>query len=91
MPRLALYFLGAPRLELDGVAVSLSYSQAVAFLAYLSLTRQPYTRQALAALLWPDYEPASAQPGCVQKARSSTRCHPPAAPPPRPRSTSRLR
>lgn len=61
MPRLALYFLGAPRLELDGVAVSLSYSKAVAFLAYLSLTRQPCTRQALAALLWPDYDPASAR------------------------------
>jgi len=61
MSRLALYFLGPPRLELDGVAVSLSYSKAVALLAYLSLARQPYTRQTLAALLWPDYDPASAR------------------------------
>jgi hypothetical protein len=51
MPRLALHFLGTPRLELDGAAISLSHSKAVAFLAYLSLTHQPHTRQALSITL----------------------------------------
>ncbi|MCB0156179.1 MAG: AAA family ATPase, partial [Anaerolineae bacterium] len=61
MSRLALYFFGTPRIELDGVPVSLSHNKAVAFLAYLSLTRQHHTRLALAALLWPDYDPANAR------------------------------
>ena len=60
MSRLALYFLGAPRLELDGEVISLSHHKAVALLAYLGVTRQQHTRQALAALLWPDYNSARA-------------------------------
>ena len=60
-PRLALYFLGAPRLELAGEPVSLSHHKALALLAYLAVTRQPHTRQALATLLWPDYEPGAAR------------------------------
>ncbi len=59
MSQLALYFFGAPRLELDGEAVLLSHHKALALLAYLAVTRQRHTRQALAALLWPDYEPAA--------------------------------
>lgn len=61
MSRLALYLLGAPRIELDGEAVSLSHHKALALLAYLSVTRQPHTRQALAALFWPDYDSANAR------------------------------
>ena len=38
MSRLALYFLGAPRLELDGEVISLSHHKAVALLAYLGVT-----------------------------------------------------
>lgn len=61
MPRLALYFLGAPRIELDGEPVSLSHHKALALLAYLAVTGQPHTRHTLAALLWPDHEPAAAR------------------------------
>lgn len=61
MPRLALYLFGTPRIELDSVPISLSHNKAVAFLAYLSLTRQHHTRLALAALLWPDHDPANAR------------------------------
>lgn len=61
MPRLALYFLGAPRIELDGEPVSLSHHKALALLAYLAVTGQPHTRHTLAALLWPDHEPTAAR------------------------------
>lgn len=61
MSWLALYFLGAPRIELDGELISLSYHKAMALLAYLAATRQPHTRQALAALLWPEYDPVAAR------------------------------
>jgi len=63
MSRLKLYFLGTPRLERDGEAISLSHHKALALLAYLAVTRQPHTRQALAALLWPEYGPATARAG----------------------------
>jgi len=51
MPKLALYLLGPPRVELDGQAVPLGRRKAVALLAYLALTRQPHSRDALATLL----------------------------------------
>ncbi len=55
MAQLAIYFFGAPRIERDGVPVPVDTRKAVALLAYLVLTRQPQTRDTLAALLWPDY------------------------------------
>ena len=61
MSRLKLYFLGTPRIEREGEAISLSHHKALALLAYLAVTRQPHTRQALAALLWPEYDPATAR------------------------------
>ncbi|MCB9078872.1 MAG: AAA family ATPase [Anaerolineaceae bacterium] len=61
MSRLALYFLGTPRIERDDEIISLSHHKALALLAYLAVTRQRHTRQALAALLWPDYDPADAR------------------------------
>ncbi len=61
MTQLALYFLGAPRLELDGKAVFLSHHKATALLAYLAVTGQRHTRPALAALLWPGHDAVSAR------------------------------
>lgn len=61
MTQLALHFLGAPRLELGGKAVSLSHHKATALLAYLAVTGQRHTRAALAALLWPDHDAAGAR------------------------------
>ena len=60
MSQLALYVLGTPRIELDGEVILLSHHKALALLAYLAVTGQPHTRQALAALFWPDYDPATA-------------------------------
>lgn len=61
MSQLALHFLGAPRIERDGRPVAIGYNKAVALLVYLAVTQQYHTREALATLLWPDYDPAGAR------------------------------
>ncbi len=60
MVGLKLGFLGSPVVERDGVAVSFDTRKAVALLAYLAVTQQPQRREALATLLWPEYEQANA-------------------------------
>ncbi len=54
--RTALFLLGPPRIERDGAPVDVDTRKAVALVAYLAVTRQRPRRDALAALLWPDYE-----------------------------------
>ena len=54
MPRLALYLLGAPRIELDSESMHIGRTKAVALLAYLAVTGTPHSREALATLLWPE-------------------------------------
>jgi predicted ATPase/DNA-binding SARP family transcriptional activator len=61
MPRLALRFLRPPLIELDGRPVQLGRHKAVALLAYLALSRQPHTRDALATLLWPELDQSRAR------------------------------
>src|SRR5215472_6297649 len=61
MPSLALYLLGSPRIERDGVAVLVDTRKATALLAYLVVTGQPQGRDTLAALLWPEYDQAHAR------------------------------
>lgn len=56
MSRLALYLFGPPRIERDGLLVTTDTRKAVALMAYLATTRQPHSRDTLAALLWPDYD-----------------------------------
>jgi predicted ATPase/DNA-binding SARP family transcriptional activator/Flp pilus assembly protein TadD len=69
---LALYLFGAPRIEREGAPVEVGRRKALALLAYLAATRQSHTRETLAALLWPEYEPASAK-GEVRRALSAIR------------------
>ncbi len=61
MTRLALFLLGSPRIERDGSIVAVDTRKAVALLAYLVVTRQRYGRDALAGLLWPDYDESHAR------------------------------
>jgi predicted ATPase/DNA-binding SARP family transcriptional activator len=61
MPRLSLRLLGPPLVELDGQPVQLGRHKAVALLAYLALTRQPHSRDALATLLWPELDQSGAR------------------------------
>ena len=61
MSELALYLLGPPRIERDGTALNVDTRKATALIAYLAVTRQPQSRDALAALLWPEYDQAHAR------------------------------
>lgn len=53
---LRLRFLGPPEVALNGVPVEFDTSKATALIAYLAVTGQAHRREALAALLYPDYD-----------------------------------
>jgi predicted ATPase/DNA-binding SARP family transcriptional activator len=55
-----LRLLGRPGFERDGVPVDLGRHKTIALLAYLAVTGQAHRREALATLLWPDYDQARA-------------------------------
>lgn len=57
--RVALF--GAPRLERDGKPIEISTRKAIALLAFLVLTPNRTSREALAALLWSEYDHAHAR------------------------------
>jgi DNA-binding SARP family transcriptional activator len=59
-PRLALHFLGPPKLELDTAPVTVDLRKTLALLAYLAVNRREHHRDHISALLWPDYEQAKA-------------------------------
>jgi DNA-binding SARP family transcriptional activator len=61
MSRLAQNLLGPPRIELDGEPAQISRRKVLALLAYLASTRQPHSRDALATLLWPEYDQSGAR------------------------------
>ena len=54
MSGLALYLLGAPRIERDSVTVKLDRRKALALLAYLAVTGESHRRDFLVSLLWPE-------------------------------------
>jgi predicted ATPase/DNA-binding SARP family transcriptional activator len=55
------YLFGAPRLSKDDRPVALRRTRALALLIYLVVTGQPHERDALLALLWPEFDNASAR------------------------------
>ena len=57
---LRLLWLGHPQVEENGQPVRFEMRKAVALLAYLSLERREHGREALATLLWPDYDQSHA-------------------------------
>jgi predicted ATPase/DNA-binding SARP family transcriptional activator len=59
--RTKILLLGAPRIERDGVPVEVDTRKAVALAAYLAVTRRGHTRDALAGLLWPEYNQGRAR------------------------------
>jgi predicted ATPase/DNA-binding SARP family transcriptional activator len=54
MAQLKLLILGQPRLERDEAPIELNLRKALALLVYLAVSRQPHSRDALAAMLWPE-------------------------------------
>ena len=57
---LRLFLFGVPRCERDGETISIQRRKTLALLAYLAVTGQPHSRDALATLLWPEHDPSSA-------------------------------
>lgn len=55
MTRSELRLLGSPRIERGGAPLEVDTRKALALVAYLAVTGQPQTRDALAGLLWPEY------------------------------------
>jgi DNA-binding SARP family transcriptional activator len=58
---LHLHLLGPPHIEIDGQPVVPDTRKATALLAYLAVTGQRHSRDALAALLYPDYDQSRAR------------------------------
>ncbi len=54
--RLALYLLGPPRIECDGVPIQVDTRKAIALLVYIAVTGESHRRSSLVNLLWPEYD-----------------------------------
>jgi predicted ATPase/DNA-binding SARP family transcriptional activator len=61
VPRTTVLLLGAPRIEHDGEPIEVDTRKAIALVAYLAVTRQRHARDALAGLLWPEYNQTRAR------------------------------
>ena len=61
MPSLKLFLLGPPRLERDGKPLEIDTRKTIALMAYLAVTSESHSRDALATLLWPESEPRQAR------------------------------
>jgi DNA-binding SARP family transcriptional activator len=61
MPRLSLYLLGQPQLELDDAPVKFDSRKTVALLVYLSVSKERQYRDTLIGLLWPNFSQSSAR------------------------------
>ncbi|MFL5663576.1 MAG: SARP family transcriptional regulator, partial [Ktedonobacteraceae bacterium] len=70
MTRLALFLLGPPRIEREGLSITVDTRKAIALIAYLAITRQRHSRDALATLLWPEYDQTNAR-GALRRTLST--------------------
>jgi DNA-binding SARP family transcriptional activator/pimeloyl-ACP methyl ester carboxylesterase len=57
---LHISLLGTPQIERDGRTIPIPRRKTLALLAYLAVTGQTQSREALAALFWPDYDQSRA-------------------------------
>jgi DNA-binding SARP family transcriptional activator len=53
MPRIKLFLLGSPHIEVEESPVEIQRRKVKALLIYLAVTGQRHQRERLAALLWP--------------------------------------
>lgn len=70
MPRLTVHLLGTPDIRLDDRPVVVDTRKATALLAYLAVSQRPQSRDTLAALLWEEYDQASAR-GALRRTLST--------------------
>ena len=61
MSKLRLYLLGPPRFEYNDRSIEIGRRKAMAMVSYLAVTGQTHSRDALATLLWPDYDQTQAR------------------------------
>ncbi len=61
MAKLKLFFLGPPRIERDDAWLELESHKGLALLAYLVVTAQSHSRDALSTLFWPDADQSRAR------------------------------
>jgi DNA-binding SARP family transcriptional activator/predicted ATPase len=54
MSQIKLFLFGPPRIEQNGQSLALGVRKGMALLVYLAVTRQAYSRDALATLFWPE-------------------------------------
>ena len=69
--RLALYLLGPPRIERDGLPIKVDTRKAIALLAYIAVTGESHRRASLINLLWPEYDHPVAGPLCAEPSMPS--------------------
>jgi DNA-binding SARP family transcriptional activator len=60
-PRIQMRLLGPVTVEVDGAPLAVDTRKAIALLAYLGVTRRPASREAIAALLWPEADGPAAR------------------------------
>ncbi|MCC6612863.1 MAG: hypothetical protein IT320_05245 [Anaerolineae bacterium] len=56
MSELRIYLFGTPRIEFGSRAIKIERRKALALAAYMALSEQPQSRDALAALFWPELD-----------------------------------
>src|SRR5690349_10368171 len=61
MTEIKLYLFGPPRLERNGQFIEINLRKALALFVYLAVTRQAYSRDALATLFWPEKDQQAAR------------------------------
>ncbi len=66
----AFYWFGPPRVEIGGRAVQLETRKTTALLVLLSVEGKPFSRESLAAMFWPEYDPRRA-PANLRRVLSS--------------------
>ena len=70
MAELRIALLGPPRVELDGAPIEVDTRKAIALLAYLAMQPERHGRDAVAGLLWPDYDTEHAR-GALRRTLST--------------------
>jgi len=70
MAELRIALLGPPRVERDGAPIEVDTRKAIALLAYLAIHPERHGRDAVAGLLWPEYDTEHAR-GALRRTLST--------------------